>query len=514
MMTFFCKSLRPSIATAVATLACAVAVTSSAEAALRLSNKPTHNVACSAGVCAATAKNAVLNVGDLAGMLATANVSVQSGSAARDIELVSSLSWASASRLTLDAYRSIGVAKPLTVAGSGALTLAANDGGSDGALSFQSPGRIVFWDLSSSLVIDGAGYTLVGDLPTLSSDIAADPSGHYALANNYDASADGAYQASPIGTTFMGAFEGLGNSISHFTIDTHSPGLVGLFGEIGSAGSVTNLVLDSVDLTAKIKTSGALAVAPLAARNDGLMRGNIASGTLYAADGSTSARLGGLVAINAGTIERSGSSVGITTISGNGVLGGLAGENDGAVLYSFATGSESAGRNSVMGGLVGSNTGASATISRSFATGGISSGYWSNDGGLVGENAGGSIDNSYSVGPVSAPASTGGGVVGDSNGPISAAYGAGHITGNWIGGFAGYDHAPGSFTKDYWDRDTSGISDLSEGANYPRNDAGITGLTHAQLQAGLPAGFDPAIWAEDPSINSGLPYLIANPPPP
>jgi hypothetical protein len=50
------------------------------------------------------------------------------------------------------------------------------------------------------------------------------------------------------------------------------------------------------------------------------------------------------------------------------------------------------------------------------------------------------------------------------------------------------------------------------GAGNIANDPGITGQTTAQLQAGLPAGFDPSIWAEDPGINNGLPYLIANPP--
>jgi hypothetical protein len=45
------------------------------------------------------------------------------------------------------------------------------------------------------------------------------------------------------------------------------------------------------------------------------------------------------------------------------------------------------------------------------------------------------------------------------------------------------------------------------------NGTGVTGNTTAQLQAGLPAGFDPKIWAEDRKINHGLPYLIANPPP-
>jgi hypothetical protein len=32
------------------------------------------------------------------------------------------------------------------------------------------------------------------------------------------------------------------------------------------------------------------------------------------------------------------------------------------------------------------------------------------------------------------------------------------------------------------------------------------------LQSGLPAGFDPAIWAESANMNGGLPYLLANPP--
>jgi hypothetical protein len=65
-------------------------------------------------------------------------------------------------------------------------------------------------------------------------------------------------------------------------------------------------------------------------------------------------------------------------------------------------------------------------------------------------------------------------------------------------------------SDDYWDTTTSGITNLSQGAGYPSDDPGITGLTTSQLQAGLPTGFDPSIWAEDSGINNGLPYLIAN----
>jgi hypothetical protein len=33
------------------------------------------------------------------------------------------------------------------------------------------------------------------------------------------------------------------------------------------------------------------------------------------------------------------------------------------------------------------------------------------------------------------------------------------------------------------------------------------------LSSGLPPGFDKKLWKENDGINSGFPYLIANPPP-
>jgi hypothetical protein len=64
----------------------------------------------------------------------------------------------------------------------------------------------------------------------------------------------------------------------------------------------------------------------------------------------------------------------------------------------------------------------------------------------------------------------------------------------------------------YWDTTTSGITNPDQGAGNVDDDPGLSALTTQQLQAGLPAGFDPAIWAENPKINNGLPYLMANPP--
>jgi hypothetical protein len=83
----------------------------------------------------------------------------------------------------------------------------------------------------------------------------------------------------------------------------------------------------------------------------------------------------------------------------------------------------------------------------------------------------------------------------------------------YAGGFVGYDNgSSGDLSSDYWDTTTTGITSSSQGAGNIANDPGITGLTTQQLQSGLPAGFDPKIWAEKANINDGLPYIIANPP--
>ena len=82
-----------------------------------------------------------------------------------------------------------------------------------------------------------------------------------------------------------------------------------------------------------------------------------------------------------------------------------------------------------------------------------------------------------------------------------------------IGGLIGEDDAQsGSLDATYWDTDTSGVTNLSQGAGNIANDPGITGLTTAQFQSGLPQGFDPKVWAEKANIIDGFPYLLTNPP--
>jgi hypothetical protein len=97
-----------------------------------------------------------------------------------------------------------------------------------------------------------------------------------------------------------------------------------------------------------------------------------------------------------------------------------------------------------------------------------------------------------------------GGLIGravSASGTISHSYSVGLVTGSGsLGGFVGRD-AGGAYTSDYWDVQSSGQS--IDGAP-----SGTTGLTTAQLKAGLPSGFDPTVWGINASINTGYPYLL------
>jgi hypothetical protein len=200
-----------------------------AHAALVVSKAATKNVTCTNGFCTATKVNAVLNVNDLAAMLAAGNVRMNSGATAMDIRVVTAIGWASTNRLFLDAYRSIDFSAPLTIEGTGSLVLTTDDGGTGGDITFENKGQVVFWDFSSGLTINGNAYTLVGDIATLVTDINAKPWGYFAWAKDYDASVDGAYRTSPIAVAFVGTFEGLGNKIEKIRFTAQKAGNFGLF---------------------------------------------------------------------------------------------------------------------------------------------------------------------------------------------------------------------------------------------------------------------------------------------
>ncbi len=245
---------------------------SASQPALRLeiSNAPTHNMNCTGGVCAPTAKKAVLNVTDLEGMLAGGDVAVASGSLAKDIEIKTALNWRARpsclSTLTAQSFST----KRSWFAGTGAaLTITTNDGGTGGDFRFLGNGHAEIWDAGSTLTIDGKTYVLVYNLGSLAATVNADPGGNYALARGYDAKHDGHYGSAVVSAMFSGSFEGLGNVITNlrFSQKARDPNAVGLFAAIAAGGTVRDIGI--ANATVVIVRSGQDMVGLLAASNSG-----------------------------------------------------------------------------------------------------------------------------------------------------------------------------------------------------------------------------------------------------
>jgi len=142
-----------------------------AQADVTISSQPTQNMTCSGGVCAPTAKTAVLNVGDLETLLAAGNVTVTTqgfrNKQANNIVIAAALSWATPSSLKLDAFQSVTIDGSVAVNGLGGLAIVTDEGGTSGTFSVGMNSSVEFQNLSSSLTINGAGYSLVNSVATL-----------------------------------------------------------------------------------------------------------------------------------------------------------------------------------------------------------------------------------------------------------------------------------------------------------------------------------------------------------
>jgi hypothetical protein len=294
---------------------------------------------------------------------------------------------------------------------------------------------------------------------------------------------------------FFGKFQGLGNTISGFNLlDNSADSPVALFQEI--TGVVRDLGVVGANIQAPVTGGSGSVIGTLAARVGfgGTVIHCFATGQVSAGNGAV---VGGLVGWTAALIVQSHSNVAVSAGS-NSIVGGLVGETyDALIEQSYTTGAVSAGDGSTAGGLVGWNNGpdfGSFGIVDSYATGAAQAGNSAFVGGLVGNNeqmfrTDAKIQSTYSVGL------TGGG------------------TGSILGGLIGVDMSGSQIADAYWDLDTSGVSNPHQGAGNVPDDPGIAGLTDAQLKSGLPAGFDPSLWAQNPKINNDYPYLLANPPP-
>ena len=174
----------------------------------------------------------------------------------------------------------------------------------------------------------------------------------------------------PIGTSFSnkytGTFDGGGHTIKGLTVTTNDQ-FVGLFGSIGNAGTVKNVMMEGVQIT-KNHSSGF--AGGVAGYSDGTIENCSVSGSV-----SGTVYVGGVVGAQwEGSITRCSSSA---TVKGMVHVGGVAGQtNSSATLTAcYATGNviiEMDPKKNIAGGsLVGMNAGSS--LLACYATGNVTS---------------------------------------------------------------------------------------------------------------------------------------------
>ncbi|WP_290534837.1 GLUG motif-containing protein, partial [Alistipes sp.] len=246
----------------------------------------------------------------------------------------------------------------------------------------------------------------------------------------------------PIGTdennSYNGIFDGNGNTITGLTVNQSEKNYAGLFGCIGSGGTVKDVTLT------KARVTGGSNVGGVAGQNEGTVENCSVDGTVTGTEYNT----GGIVGINYGTISGCKTE---GTVTGNANVGGIAG--NGAANYDTGTGN-----------LIGS------TIEGCHSTAAVSGS--STVGGVVGNLGNGcSLMACYSTGDVTATLTTGyaGGVMGaNSRGTVTGCYHAtGTVSGQGnVGGIVGFNSS-GTFTACYWSgspgKDNGRTTEVTEG---------------------------------------------------
>ncbi|WP_206669721.1 InlB B-repeat-containing protein [Paenibacillus luteus] len=183
----------------------------------------------------------------------------------------------------------------------------------------------------------------------------------------------------PIGDSsnwFEGHMNGNGHKITGLTINKPDDTYIGLFGYIGNDASVSNMILENVNVTGRQDVGG------LAGRNLG---GEISNSYVTGSVSGKASNVGGLIGYNYynGSVSNSFATANVTGSSSN--IGGLIGNNYGTISYSYAAGNVTAtGTGTNIGGLIGSNSG---TNSYGYATGSVT-GTGTKVGGLIGNNTG------------------------------------------------------------------------------------------------------------------------------
>jgi PKD repeat protein len=241
------------------------------------------------------------------------------------------------------------------------------------------------------------------------------------------------------GPPFEGKFVGQGYSITDLTINRDSKNRVGMFGGLDRSGEVTTVSVVDANITGNDEVGGIVGL------NAGTIDKSYVTGSINGTDD-----VGGLIGRNRGESTVS-TSYSTASVSGNGFdVGGLVGGNGGMITESYATGSVD-GTDDV-GGLVGTNSG---TVSKSYATASVNGPE--DVGGLVGFNVGG--------------------------GMVSESYATGLVDGsNRVGGLVGLN-AESMVSESYWDTETTGQSSSQGGTGLTTSE--MTGTAATSNMAGF-----------------------------
>ncbi|MEY3872411.1 MAG: hypothetical protein RLZZ296_1406 [Pseudomonadota bacterium] len=389
--------------------------------------------------------------GDISGATLSANlgannVVLQSNSGqaagAGNLNVNDAVSWSANTALTLTASNNVNVNANLTATGNSAgLVINPNttNGGvaasGTGQLNLNNGASITLSGAAPSLAIGGTAYTVINSLGAAGSSTATDLQGmqgnltlHYALGSNIDASATAGWNlgagftpVGSLGNPFIGAFAGLGHTISNLSIN--HPGMidVGLIGSASNNANISNVGLLGGSVVGGAGTGGLLGTASSASISNSYNTGSV----------SGAAGTGGLAGvITAGNISGSYTTGNVTGAAGTGGLAGVL--TTGNVNNSFSTGNVVGAAST--GGLTGVIT--TGSISDSFSTGNVVGA--ASTGGLAGGITTGNVSSSYTTGNVTGAAGTGGLAGGITTGSISDSYTTGNVLGAaGTGGLAG-----------------------------------------------------------------------------
>ena len=237
-------------------------------------------------------------------------------------------------------------------------------------------------------------------------------------------------QWTPIGngSEYTGTFDGAGHTISGLYINSDAK-YVGLFGRIGTNGTVKNLTL------ADSYISGGTYVGGICGANNGGSITSCSNNGTVNVNGGNVTYVGGICGVNNGGSITSCSNNGTVNVNGGNVtyVGGICGFNDGSITD---------------GSLI-------TTCSNS---GTVTGSDGSTVGGICGYNWG-SITNCSNSGTVTGSAHVGG-ICGQhwSGSLITTCSNSGTVTGSGkVGGICGYNYEGGTITTCYWLDSTAGI---------------------------------------------------------